>query len=159
MWGLDFLDDFLQSIQEGLHRIRSLDGLNSPELMTEDGRIIFSLRYHLELMTAEEAIDFLIDREPVGTIDEDIRNIVRRRIDALKVTGQASKWTSERELEAIAYALWKHRENQACYRYVRTGMTTGLCVDCGSTKKMHAGRLEREEKGAHEYHPSEEKEA
>ena len=106
-----------------------------------------------------ESIDFLIDREPVGTIDEDIRNIVRRRIDALKVTGQASKWTSERELEAIAYALWKHRENQACYRYVLTGMTTGLCVDCGSTKKMHAGRLEREEKGAHEYHPSEEKEA
>ena len=94
---------------------------------TIDGQVTVTSAWKRESITVSElcprqSIDFLIDREPVGTIDEDIRNIVRQKIEALKVTGQASKWTSERQLEAIEYALWKNRENQACYRYVLTGV-------------------------------------
>ena len=93
---------------------------------TIDGRVTVTSEWERDSITVSElcprqSIDILIDREHVGTIDEDIRNIIRRKIDTLKVTGQASKWTSKRQLEAITYALWKHRENQAVYRFTMTG--------------------------------------
>ena len=94
---------------------------------TIDGRVTVTSRWEREPITVSEecprqSIDFLIDREHIGTRDEEIRNIIRQRIHALQVTGQASKWTSERQLEAIEYALWKHGENQAVYRHVIGGI-------------------------------------
>ena len=94
---------------------------------TIDGRVTVTSGWEREPITVSEecprqSIDFLIDREHIGTRDEEIRNIIRQRIHALQVTGQASKWTSERQLEAIEYALWQHRENQAVYRHVIGGI-------------------------------------
>ena len=93
---------------------------------TVDYQVTVTSEWKRESITVSEAcprtnIDFLVDREHVGTSDEKIRNIIRQKIHALQVTGQADKWTSERQLEAIAYAVWQHGENRAAYQYVMEG--------------------------------------
>jgi len=93
----------------------------------EDGMVTVTSGWERPSITVSEqcprqSIDWLLDREHVGSADFKVEDLVRERVALLRLKGQAKQWTQPKEQEAIEYALWRHHENRAVYQFVMGGM-------------------------------------
>lgn len=96
--------------------------LTSTQRATVQSRQRFRSQYgrpsiSVSALCPTRALDWRLGRTHVGTPAVEVETMVRAQVRAQREPGNAG-WTSRLEAEAVRYALWRHAENLAEYRWV-----------------------------------------